>query len=158
MIIAGDIGVIADTHGLVRAEVANAFEGCELIIHLGDIGSLDVITELRKMAPVVAVRGNVDKGLWVNEFPEFEAMEINGKFIYLVHNIADLDFEPKGNFDAVLFGHSHVPCNERRDGVLYFNPASAGPRRFSLPISVGRLRITEIGIEAEINQLIPDSV
>lgn len=153
MNIRGKIGVISDTHGLVRPEAVAALAGSELILHAGDIGKPSVLEELEAIAPVVAVRGNIDKGAWGESLPETEAIEINGKFIYLIHNIGELDLNPTGEFDAVIFGHSHKPCNEMRDGVLFFNPASAGPRRFSLPISIGEMHINPNGIAAMVKEL-----
>lgn len=157
MKISGDIGVISDTHSLVRPQALEALRGSELILHAGDIGKPSVLDELRSIAPVIAVRGNIDKAHWASAIPEVEAVEVNGKFLYLLHNIDELDLDPIGQFDVVVFGHSHKPCNERREGVLFFNPASAGPRRFSLPIAVGRLRIHADGeIESEIVNLVFD--
>ena len=147
------IGVISDTHGLLREEALSALTGCDLILHAGDIGRPEVVDGLRRIAPVIAVRGNVDRAPWAREFPEFEAVEINGQYIYLLHNIDELDVDPEGQFDAVVFGHSHKPCNETRNGVLYFNPGSAGPRRFTLPIAVGRLRVGPDGIEGQVQKL-----
>jgi hypothetical protein len=153
MKVSGDIGVISDTHALLRPEAVRALDGCELILHAGDIGNSQVISTLKAIATVVAIRGNIDKGSWANEFPITEALEVNGKFIYLIHNIDELDLDPIGTFDAVVFGHSHQPKNEEKNGVLYFNPGSAGPRRFSLPIAVGRLSTHEHGITGQIIEL-----
>ena len=147
------IGVISDTHGLLRPEALDVLDGSELILHLGDIGSPDVIPRLREIAPVVAVRGNVDKGEWAEEFPLTDVVSIHGKTLYLIHNIQDLDVKPEGLFDGIVFGHSHKPVNERRSDVLYFNPGSAGPRRFTLPIALGRLQVAESGIVGEIVEL-----
>lgn len=133
------IGVISDTHGLVRDAALAALEGSEIILHAGDIGGPGVLTQLQAVAPVVAVRGNVDRGAWADAVAATEVVEFDGGTICLLHDIAELDQDPRGRFDAVVFGHSHKPCNEIRDGVLYFNPASAGPRRFRLPVAVGRL-------------------
>lgn len=147
MNITGKIGIISDTHSLVRPEAIAALQGSELILHAGDIGKPEVLDELREIAPVMAVRGNIDKSPWADDLPMTEAIEINGRFVYLIHNIAELDLDPAGHFDVVIFGHSHKPCHEIRDGVLYFNPASAGPRRFSLPVSVGEMKIDANGIQ-----------
>lgn len=147
------IGVISDTHGLVRQEALAALAGCDLILHAGDIGGPDVLDKLREVAPVVAVRGNVDAGAWARGLPPFETVMVNGKRIRLVHNIAELQTQLAAAFDAVVFGHSHKPCNETRSGSLYFNPASAGPRRFKLPVAVGRLRCMGDGIAGEIIEL-----
>lgn len=147
------IGVIADTHGLLREEAIGLLAGSDLILHAGDIGKLDVIVGLQQIAPVIAVRGNVDKEPWADDFEAVEAIEVGGKFLYLIHNVNELDVDPVGQFDAVIFGHSHKPVNEVRDGVLFFNPASAGPRRFKLPIAVGKIRISDSEVSAEIIEI-----
>ncbi|WP_317933545.1 metallophosphoesterase family protein [Halioxenophilus sp. WMMB6] len=147
------IGVISDTHGLVRDQVYDLFDGCDVILHAGDIGKYSVLEKLKKIAPVIAVIGNVDKDGWAEEIVENKAIEIEGKSIYLLHNIQELDLQPKGQFDIVVYGHSHQPVNEEKDGVLYFNPGSAGPRRFKLPIAVGIIVIEGCGISAEILEL-----
>jgi uncharacterized protein len=144
------IGVISDTHGLIRDAALSVLEGSELILHAGDIGAPDVLTRLRAIAPVVAVRGNVDHGAWARTLPATESVTINGISIYLLHNAADIGLDPRGRFDAVVFGHSHKPCNELKGGVLYFNPAGAGPRRFRLPIAVGKLWCRDGHIQGEI--------
>ncbi|GJL72400.1 MAG: phosphoesterase [Nitrosomonas sp.] len=156
MKVSGDIGVISDTHALLRPEAVRALDGCELILHAGDIGNSRVIPALKERAAVVAIRGNIDKDPWADEYPISEAIEVNGKFIYLIHNIGELDLDPFGTFDAVVFGHSHQPKNEQKNGVLYFNPGSAGPRRFSLPIAVGRLTTHKHGITGKIIELSVD--
>lgn len=147
------IGVIADTHGLLRQEAIQLLEGSDLILHAGDIGKLEVIVGLEQIAPVVAVRGNVDKEPWADGFEAVEAIEVEGRYLYLIHNIQELDVDPSGHFDAVVFGHSHKPVNEVKDGVLYFNPASAGPRRFKLPIAIGKIRLSDSHISAEIIEI-----
>ena len=145
------IGVISDTHGLVRPEVLKTLEGVEHIIHAGDIGSPSVIEELRRIAPMTAIRGNVDAGDWAKEFPDTAIAEIGEAMIYVIHNIRNLDLDPStAGFSAVIFGHSHIPVHEMRGGVLFFNPGSAGPRRFHLPISVGYLNIIEKKVSGEI--------
>lgn len=145
------VGVISDTHGLLRPEAVEALRGSEHIIHVGDIGAPEIIGELKKIAPVAAIRGNVDVQTWAREFPETEVVELGGKSIYVIHDVKALDLNPKAaGFDAVISGHSHKPGQETKDGVLYLNPGSAGPRRFNLPISVAKLRIEEIGLRAEI--------
>lgn len=145
------VGVISDTHGLLRPEALAALRGSEHIIHAGDIGAPEIIDELRKIAPVTAIRGNVDVQTWAREYPETEVVELAGKSIYVIHNLKMLDLNPKAaGFDAVISGHSHKPVQEMKDGVLYLNPGSAGPRRFKLPISVAKLSIEESGIRAEI--------
>jgi putative phosphoesterase len=145
------IGVISDTHGLVRPTALAALAGSELILHAGDIGSPEVLAALRDIAPVVAVRGNNDHGPWAAELPETEVVELEGLSIYLLHDGKALDRDPKeAGLAAVVSGHSHQPHNEVRDGVLYFNPGSAGPRRFRLPIAVGRWTIARGAIEGEL--------
>lgn len=145
------VGVISDTHGLLRPEAVEALRGSEHIIHAGDIGAPEIIGELRKIAPVTAIRGNVDVQTWAREFPETEVIELGGKSIYVIHDVKALDLNPKAaGFDAVISGHSHKPNQETKSDVLYLNPGSAGPRRFNLPISVAKLSIEESGLRAEI--------
>jgi len=145
------IGIIADTHGLLRPEAVELLRGSEHIIHAGDIGSPEIIPALETIAPVTAIRGNVDTQPWARRFAETEVIELEGLHIYVIHDVNALDLNPKAaGFAAVISGHSHQPKQEMRDGVLYFNPGSAGPRRFKLPISVGRLEITEGNLHAEI--------
>lgn len=137
------VGVISDTHGLLRPEALKALRGSDHIIHAGDIGSPEIIPELKKMAPVTAIRGNVDVQTWARELPETEVVELAGKTIYVVHDVNAIDLNPKAaGFDVVISGHSHKPKQEIKDGVLYLNPGSAGPRRFKLPVSVGKVEIT----------------
>lgn len=137
------VGVISDTHGLLRPEALEALRGSDHIIHAGDIGSPEIIPELKKMAPVTAIRGNVDVQTWARELPETEVVELAGKTIYVVHDVNAIDLNPKAaGFDVVISGHSHKPKQEIKDGVLYLNPGSAGPRRFKLPVSVGKVEIT----------------
>jgi len=148
------VGVIADTHGLLRPEALELLRGSEHIIHAGDIGSPEIIPTLEKIAPVTAIRGNVDTQAWARRFAETEVVELEGLHIYVIHDAHALDLNPKASgFAAVISGHSHQPKQERRDGVLYFNPGSAGPRRFKLPITLGRLEITGGNINAEIVQI-----
>ncbi|HWN68626.1 MAG TPA: metallophosphoesterase family protein [Haliangium sp.] len=135
------VGVIADTHGLVRPEALAALAGSDLIIHAGDVGSAHVLDALAEIAPVTAVRGNVDRAAWAREIPETTAVAVGKAWLYVLHDIKELDLDPAGSFAAVIAGHSHQPRVDERDGVLYFNPGSAGPRRFRLPVSVGRLTI-----------------
>ena len=140
------IGVIADTHGLLRPEVLELFKGVSLIIHAGDIGTPDVLSTLRKVAPVRVVRGNVDKGAWGKSLPETEVVECNGIFIYLLHDLNTLDLDPvAAGMQVVISGHSHRPDESRKNSALYLNPGSAGPRRFKLPVTVVLLRIDESG-------------
>ncbi len=144
------IGVISDTHGLLRPEAKQALEGCDVILHAGDIGKAEVLDELRAIAPLHVVRGNVDCSAWAMEYPATEAVKIGNTYFYIIHNIDELDIDPaEAGFDAVIFGHSHRQHKEVKNGVLYFNPASAGPRRFSLPVSVGRFYVENETIRAE---------
>jgi len=148
------IGVISDTHGLLRPEALEALAGAKLLIHAGDIGSPDILPALARLAPVEAVRGNVDIEAWARSIPETTVVEIQGRSLYVLHDLKQLDLDPRAaGFDAVISGHSHVPANEMRNGVLYFNPGSAGPRRFRLPVSVGRLWVSSTGIRVEIVML-----
>ncbi|NEQ42259.1 MAG: metallophosphoesterase family protein [Leptolyngbya sp. SIOISBB] len=145
------IGVISDTHGLLRPEAVSALQGSDLIIHAGDIGRLEVIEQLAVIAPVKAIRGNIDQAAWANEFPETEVVEANDTLIYVLHNLKVLDLDPKAaGFRVVVSGHSHQPKIAEKDGTLYLNPGSAGPRRFKLPIAVGRLTIAGERIQSEI--------
>jgi uncharacterized protein len=125
--------------------------GSQHIIHAGDVGAPEILDQLAAIAPVTAVRGNVDKEAWARKLPETEVVEIGGVSIYVLHDLAQLDLKPEAaGFDVVISGHSHVPKQETRDGVLYFNPGSAGPRRFKLPICVGRLSVERGKVRAEI--------
>ena len=151
----GFVGVISDTHGLVRPEAFEALKGSELIIHAGDVGGPEVLEELGRVAPVVAVRGNNDRGAWAEALPEFEAFEVNGTFIYVLHDLKELDIVPAAaGFRVVVSGHSHQPLVEERRGVLYLNPGSAGPRRFKLPVTVARLKLDGGDASAEIINLL----
>lgn len=136
------IGVISDTHGLLRPEAVEALRGCRHIIHAGDVGEPEILDQLKALAPLTAIRGNIDRSAWARSLPETEAIELGGISIYLLHDLAQLDLKPEAaGFQVVISGHSHVPKEELRNGVLYFNPGSAGPRRFKLPVTVGRLMI-----------------
>jgi len=140
----GHIGVISDTHGLLRPQAAAALQGSALIIHAGDVGRTEILDELRRIAPVVAVRGNVDRHALAASLPLSEVVEHHGVRLYVLHILEDLDLDPPtAGFHAVITGHTHLPKMETKDGVLYFNPGSAGPRRFDHPISVGRLAVTD---------------
>ena len=131
-----------------------ALRGAKHIIHAGDIGALEILEELAAIAPVAAVRGNIDKAPWTQELPETEVLEVGGISIYVLHDLSRLDLNPKAaGFNVVVYGHSHVPRQEACDGVLYFNPGSAGPRRFKLPIGVGKLIIEDSMVRAELIQL-----
>jgi len=138
------IGVISDTHSLLRPEALEALRGSDHIIHAGDVGSPQILEKLTTIAPVAAVRGNIDKGAWSHKLPETEVLELGGISIYVLHDLAQLDLKPKAaGIAVVVSGHSHIPKQETRDGVLYFNPGSAGPRRFKLPVSVGKLIVED---------------
>ena len=136
------IGVISDTHGLLRPEALDALQGSDLILHAGDVGPREILDRLREIAPVVAVRGNVDTAIWATALPLADVVEAGGLQLYMRHDRAALDLDPKAaGFAAVIFGHSHRPGAELRDGVLFLNPGSAGPRRFTLPVTVARLTV-----------------
>jgi putative phosphoesterase len=139
------IGLISDTHGLLRPEALEALRGSELILHAGDVGKSAILDELRKIAPVVAVRGNVDTESWCSVLKETEIVETGAITVYILHNLNDLDLNPAAaGFQVVLSGHTHKPTQFEKDGVLYLNPGSAGPRRFNLPISVAKLEISAV--------------
>jgi uncharacterized protein len=148
------IGVISDTHGLLRPHAVDALQGTEHIIHAGDVGDPAILEQLARIAPVTTVRGNVDRGAWAQKLPATHVLETAGVSIYVLHNLADLDLKPEAaGFAAVIYGHSHVPKQETKRGVLYFNPGSAGPKRFRLPVSVGRLIVVGGKVKAEIMEL-----
>ena len=153
------IGVISDTHGLLRPEVAPALAGAERILHLGDVGKPSILKDLEKIAPVTAIRGNVDREGPCSKLPETEVALIADRYVYMLHDLTTLHLDPAaGKFAAVLFGHTHVPNFYRRKGVLYFNPGSCGPRRFELPVTVGLLTVGENGeFEAKIVALVSPS-
>jgi len=149
------IGVISDTHGLLRPEVSEAFKEVDLILHAGDIGSLEVIQNLKSIARVVAIRGNNDTGAWAEAFNETEIVKIDGVTIFMLHNLKELDSTSAvAKFQVVISGHSHKPSIERRGGVLFVNPGSAGPRRFKLPTTVARLTIDHSLINGNIVELL----
>jgi uncharacterized protein len=149
------IGLISDTHGLLRPEALQALAGVEHIIHAGDIGAAEVIETLRNIAPVDAVRGNNDKGAWAKEFPPWLALEFGGLGIHVLHDVNELDVDPAAaGFRVVIAGHSHKPLVVERDGVLFVNPGSAGPRRFSLPVTMGYLTVGNGSASAEIRSLL----
>ena len=148
------VGVVSDTHGLLRPEAIEALRRSDLIVHAGDVGNADVLERLRTMAPTIAVRGNVDTGAWASALPATEVVEVGGLHLYVLHDISTLDLDPRAaGFAAVIFGHSHRPSAELRDGVLFLNPGSAGPRRFSLPIGVARLRVVDGQLSHELVEL-----
>ena len=149
------IGVISDTHGLLRPEALRALRGSSLIVHAGDIGTDDVLTALRTIAPVVAVRGNNDRGAWARALDEHRTFEVGRVRLHVTHDIKELAIDPAAEgVEVVIAGHSHRPLSERRDGVLFLNPGSAGPRRFSLPITVARLAIAGSRVQARIVPLV----
>ncbi len=152
-----EIGVISDTHGLLRPEALAALEGSQLIIHAGDVGSPDILPRLNAIAPVVAVRGNVDYGGdWADALPMSADLTIGGRRVHVLHILADLAVGPApADIAAVIYGHSHKPDIARKDGVLYFNPGSAGPRRFKLPVTVGRLRLRDGEFQPELIEILP---
>jgi putative phosphoesterase len=144
------IGLISDTHGLLRKEAVEALRGSEMIIHAGDVGKPEVLETLRKIAPVVAVRGNVDTQPWAKALPETAVAEASAAMIYVLHDVKALDLNPAvSGFQIVVSGHSHKPGKTERDGVLYINPGSAGPRRFQLPATVARLSLERMPYRVE---------
>lgn len=145
------IGVISDTHGLLRREAVAALKGSDYIIHAGDIADPAILDELSCIAPVTAVRGNVDRGAWAKKIPDTNVLEVGGASIYVLHDLSRLDLKPEAaGFAVVVSGHSHVPKQQMKNDVLYFNPGSAGPRRFKLPVSIGRLEVENAKIHATI--------
>ena len=150
------IGLISDTHGLLRKEAVEALRGSELIIHAGDVGKPEILDELRSIAQVVVVRGNVDTESWAQGLPETAVAETGAAMIYVLHNVNTLDLNPAAaGFQIVVSGHSHKPGKTEREGVLYVNPGSAGPRRFQLPVTVAHLRLGEIPYDVEFVDLEP---
>jgi hypothetical protein len=149
------IGIVSDTHGLLRPEVAPALAGVDQILHLGDVGKIAILRELEKIAPVIAIRGNIDREGPCAKLPETEVFLAEGRYIYMLHNLNTLHLDPAaGRFAAVLFGHTHMPTLYKKQGVLYFNPGSCGPRRFESPITVGLLTVEANGeLQAEIVNL-----
>jgi putative phosphoesterase len=151
------IGVVSDTHGLLRPEVIPALAGVEHILHAGDVGDPAILDRLREVAPVTAIRGNIDTHGACSELPATEVVELGGGLVYMLHSLAELDLNPKAaSISVVVFGHSHKPSAEVRDGVLYLNPGSCGPRRFRLPVTVALLRIEAGVASAEIVPLLSD--
>jgi putative phosphoesterase len=149
------VGVVSDTHGLVRPEAVEALGGSDVILHAGDVGGSHVLQELGELAPVIAVRGNVDGG-WARLLPERRRLELGGVPVLVLHDRALLGLDPvEEGLRVVVFGHSHRPLSERREGVLWFNPGSAGPRRFHLPVSVGRLVIEDGRVRSRLITLEP---
>jgi uncharacterized protein len=148
------VGVISDTHGLLRPDAVAALHASDLIIHAGDVGDPQILERLRAVAPTFVVRGNVDTSAWADALPLTEVVQVGDQQIYVIHNLADLDLDPRvAGFAAVISGHTHRPHAEIRNDVLYLNPGSAGPRRFTLPIAVARLRVSGSRIAHEIIDL-----
>ena len=145
------VGVLSDTHGLLRDPVPALFEGCEALIHAGDVGQERVLEQLRRVCRVVAVRGNVDRGYWTKDLPATACVELGGCLVYILHDVGRLDLDPRAaGVCVVVYGHSHQAAVETRDGVLYLNPGSAGPRRFSLPVTVAVLELGREDAQARI--------
>ena len=148
------IGIISDTHGLLRPEVERALAGVDAILHAGDVGHPDVLAKLKYMAPVFAVRGNVDAGAWANELPFTNVVELGGASFYMLHNLRELDLKPQAaRFDFVISGHTHQAEQVEKNGVIYLNPGSAGPRRFHLPVTLALLNLPKKPWMAEILEL-----
>ncbi|MCF6234888.1 MAG: metallophosphatase family protein [Gammaproteobacteria bacterium] len=151
------IGVISDTHGLVRPEAISAMQGAELIIHAGDIGGENIIQQFSEVAPMMYVRGNTDCCSWSHQHaPEVDVIQYENFYFYAIHILREIDVDPAAaGFDVVISGHTHTPQIEYKDTVLYINPGSCGPRRFDLPVSVGHIEITPTGLKAQILELLP---
>lgn len=150
------VGVISDTHGLLRNEALTALAGCQYILHAGDVGDPAILTRLRDLAPVSAIRGNIDVSGPCADLPSTEMIDLEGTLIYVLHALADLDLKPSAaGIRVVISGHSHKPSVDTRDGVLYLNPGSAGPRRFSLPVTVALLTVLGGNAEARIVPILP---
>ena len=150
------VGVISDTHGLLRPEALAALRGSDCIIHAGDIGDPAILTQLGKLAPVTAVRGNVDREGRAGKIHPTNVLEVRGVTIYILHNLNELDLKPEAaGFGVVVYGHTHVATVEKKNGVLYFNPGSAGPRRFRLPVTVGRLTVKDGKVSGETFEIVP---
>ncbi len=148
------LGVISDTHGLLRPQAIEALRDSDRILHAGDVGAPEILEALAEIAPVTAIRGNVDTGQWARALPATEVVELGGVSIYMLHDLRQLDLKPEAaGFRVVVYGHSHQPKIEEKKGALYFNPGSAGPRRFSLPVSMGKLTIDAGKIRAELVEL-----
>jgi uncharacterized protein len=153
------IGAISDTHGLLRSEAVRALHGVDLIVHAGDVGKPEILVQLKTIAPVFAVRGNVDTEPWARELPVTAVVEADGASICVVHQLQDLDLRPEGSgFNAVISGHTHQAEQWERNGVLYLNPGSAGPRRFRLPVTLALLDVDQEPWKVEIIELLPGDV
>lgn len=148
------IGVVSDTHGLLRPEALAFLRGSDFIVHAGDIGTPEVLEALRAVAPVTAVRGNNDHGPWAEQIAHTDVLQVGGVCVYVVHDIAELDVDPAaGGFQVVVSGHSHKPSIGERDGVLYLNPGSCGPRRFKLPVAAAELIVEGSSVRGKIAEL-----
>jgi len=148
------LGVISDTHGLLRPEAVEALRGSDRILHAGDVGAPEILEALAQLAPVTAVRGNVDTDAWARSLPKTEVVEADGVSIYILHDLGQLDLKPEAaGFQVVVYGHTHQPKIVEKNGLLYFNPGSAGPRRFHLSVSVGRLLVEAGKVRAELVEL-----
>jgi uncharacterized protein len=148
------LGVLSDTHGMLRPQAVEALRGSDRILHAGDVGDPGILRKLAQIAPVIAIRGNVDTGAWAESLPETEVVEAGGVSIYMLHDLDRLGLKPEmTGFRVVVYGHSHQPKIEEKNGVLYFNPGSAGPRRFKLPVSVGKLTIKTGRAQATLSEL-----
>ena len=151
------VGIISDTHGLLRPEAVQALQGVDVIVHAGDVGNAEVLWNLKKVAPVFAVRGNVDTEAWAQELPLSTVVEADGASFYVLHNLRDLDLRPHGaKFDFVISGHTHQAEQTERDGVVYLNPGSAGPRRFHLPVTLALLDLNSRPWRAKLIHLLPE--
>jgi len=149
-----NLGVISDTHGLLRPQAVAALRGCDLILHAGDVGDEAVLEGLRTIAPTRAIRGNVDTGTWAQRLPATDIVEFGGLSFYVLHNVADLDLDPPtAGFAAVVYGHSHQPLIATRDGVVYLNPGSAGPRRLRLPVTLAHVVVAGTELRPQIVEL-----
>lgn len=149
------LGILSDTHGLLRPEAISALGGSDLILHAGDVGKPEVLAQLERIAPTIAVRGNNDRGSWALELEEARRIEVRETFVYLLHDLGDLAIDPEATgIGIVVSGHSHKPKAELRNDVLYLNPGSAGPRRFRLPVTLARVRLDGAGIAHEIIDLV----
>ena len=147
------IGIISDTHGLLRPEAERGLAGVDHIIHAGDIGRPELVDALRGIAPVTAIRGNVDSGEWARDYPDTKLVRLAGKSIYVLHDLKTLQVDPFAGIDVIISGHSHVPKIDTVGGIIYLNPGSAGPRRFKLPITFATLELTPDGMRPEIHEL-----
>jgi putative phosphoesterase len=148
------IGIISDTHGLIRKSVVKSFKDVDLIVHAGDVGKPEVLETLQAIARVYPVRGNVDGGKWADNLPFTEAVKVGQVYLYVLHDVNALDLDPvAAGFNAVISGHSHIPEIEERNGVLFLNPGSAGPKRLKYPVSIAFLYINGVSMDAEIVEL-----